>query len=485
MTVVAVDPATAELTGAGRPAVPGTRRLLTGVRFRIVGLYALVLAVATVGGLVVERRILVERLDARVDGRLADVLADVEGSAPPASADATAADLLRAVLGKRLPGDEQALVALSGTTVVARRVGPAFPSEVLSHVVAAVRRARLPARGAVPAPDVDVRWSAVPVRRPGQVVGVLAVAEHPGRARSDVDDAVATFGLLALTLLFLATAAAWAVAGGVLRRVRQVTLAAREIGESDLGRRVPVEGTDEIADLAATCNQMLDRVEAAMVAQRAFLNDAGHELRTPITIVRGHLELLDSVPDEREEALAIVTDELDRMARMVDDLLLLAKAERPGFLQPAEVDLGGFLEELHHKASALASRDWRLARGQGATFVADRQRLTQAMVNLADNAVHHSAPGDPVVIGGEADGREVRLWVRDSGPGIPLEDQHRIFDRFVRRAGGQHRQGAGLGLAIVRVIAEAHGGRASVVSVPGGGATFSLTIPLRTARSLS
>lgn len=483
MTVVATTTATADRPAPARARWARAGQVLRGVRFRIVGVYALVLALATGAGLLVERRILVQRLESRVDARLADVLADVEQRTPEPGPGAPVHEVLRGALGGRVAGDEQALVSIAGDTAVATRVGQEFPAGAMRDLVRTVAARRLPARGSLAASGADIRWAAVPVRQVGRVVGAVIVAERPARAQRDVDDAVKTFGLVAVTLLVLATTAAWAVAGGVLRRVRQVTLAARDIGESDLSRRVPVEGADEIAELAATCNRMLDRVESALTAQRSFLNDAGHELRTPITIVRGHLELLDSVPDEREETLAIVTDELDRMGRMVDDLLLLAKAERPGFLRLDEVDLGGFLEEVHHKAAALAPRDWRLAAGTSARFLADRQRLTQALINLADNAVHHSGPGDPIVIGGEAGDGEVRLWVRDSGPGIPVEDQHRIFDRFARRAGGQHRQGVGLGLAIVRVIAEAHGGRASVVSVPGGGATFALTIPLRSTRS--
>jgi signal transduction histidine kinase len=224
---------------------------------------------------------------------------------------------------------------------------------------------------------------------------------------------------------------------------------------------------------------MLDRLEAAFASQRAFVSDASHELRTPITIVRGHLELLGDDPDERRETVALVTDELDRMSRFVDDLLLLAKSDRDDFLRVAEVELGALTDELLEKATALGERRWRLEKRAEARLVADRQRLTQALMGLAANAVQHTGEGDPIWLGSEVLGDEARLWVRDTGPGVAHDDRERIFERFARASDSRRRsEGAGLGLAIVRAIAEAHGGRVTLASRPGAGATFTLTIPL-------
>ena len=194
--------------------------------------------------------------------------------------------------------------------------------------------------------------------------------------------------------------------------------------------------------------------------------------------MRGHLELLGDDPDERRETVALVTDELDRMSRFVDDLLLLARAERDDFLRPAEVELGALTDELFDKARALGPRAWRLeARGEG-LVLADRQRLTQAIMGLAQNAVQHTADGDAIWLGSEAERRDVRLWVRDSGPGVAADDQERIFERFARASASRRRsEGAGLGLAIVRAIAEAHGGRVALSSRPGAGATFTVILP--------
>jgi two-component system OmpR family sensor kinase len=162
----------------------------------------------------------------------------------------------------------------------------------------------------------------------------------------------------------------------------------------------------------------------------------------------------------------------------VDDLLLLAKAERDDFLRLGQLELGALTDELLDKAEALAPRAWALeARGE-AVLLGDRQRLTQALMGLAQNAVQHTSDGDPIWLGSAAVADEVRLWVRDSGPGVPFADQERIFERFARAQASRRRsEGAGLGLAIVRAIAEAHGGRVELSSRPGAGATFTVVIP--------
>ena len=252
---------------------------------------------------------------------------------------------------------------------------------------------------------------------------------------------------------------------------------ARSITETDLSGRIPVQGKDEVAQLASTFNDMLDRLERAFAAQRRFADDASHELKTPLTIVRGHLELLDEDPQERQETLALVTDELDRMGRIVEDLLLLARREEPDFLALDTVDVGTLTEALLAKAAALAPRDWMLdVRGQG-VIVADRQRLTQAMMQLAENAARYGDPGEPIAIGSLVSGGEARLWVRDHGPGVPAHEREAIFERFRRGGGTERSDGAGLGLAIVKAIAEAHRGRVELVTGPEG-SVFSIVVPV-------
>jgi signal transduction histidine kinase len=266
------------------------------------------------------------------------------------------------------------------------------------------------------------------------------------------------------------------VARRILRSVESVGRAATSIPESDLTRRIEVHGDDEVAGLAESFNALLARLEGAFQAQRAFVDDAGHELRTPITIVRGQLELLSEDPEERRRTLKLVTEELDRMSRIVNDLLLLAKAEQPKPLQLDLLEVGELVRDVRAKVRSLAQREWVLEGGEDGAIVADRERLTQGLVQLVQNAIDHTSDGDTIAIGAGVDRERARLWVWDSGPGIAPEAREGIFERF-HRVGPRRSEGAGLGLAIVRAIAESHGGTVSVESVPGEGATFTIEVP--------
>lgn len=329
------------------------------------------------------------------------------------------------------------------------------------------------------AEPVKITYRAEPVRVTDKTQAVFVIAHITTGERKEVDEALVIIIQVTLAVLVVGSVLAWVVAGRVLAPLRLLTETARSISESDLTRRIPVKGSDEIAELTVTFNEMLDRIEAAFASQRDFINDAGHELRTPITIIRGHLELLGDDPQERCETIELVMDELDRMNRFVNDLLILAKAEQPNFLNLEPVDIGLLTEELYTKAKALADRDWHLDKKGSGSIVADRQRLTQAMMNLAQNATQHTKDGDAIGLGSTLKDGKARFWVRDTGEGIPLAEQERIFERFARASNSRRRsEGAGLGLAIVRAIALAHGGRVELMSRPGAGSTFTLVIPL-------
>jgi len=265
--------------------------------------------------------------------------------------------------------------------------------------------------------------------------------------------------------------------------VRELRAAAREISETDLTRRIKATGNDDLTDLTVTFNGMLDRLEEAFGTQRQFLDDAGHELRTPITIIRGHLELVDTMdPSEVAATRALVLDEIDRMARLVDDLIVLAKSRRPGFLAPVAVDVGGLTDEMADKMRGLGERHWRVdARADGHT-VLDPQRITQAVLQLASNAVRFTTEGDVIALGSRMSSTTVAFWVRDSGTGITAAEQERVFERFQRGSNtsvdrARPDEGSGLGLSIVAAIAHVHGGSVHIDSTPGKAATFTLTVP--------
>ena len=344
-----------------------------------------------------------------------------------------------------------------------------------------------PVQGRYTHPEVgEVRYLAIPVTLGGDPARGVIVAAYLGDVEraDDADDAARLMLLVGSLTLLGAAGAAWLLAGRILRPLRDVADTARIITHTDLSMRIPTRGgddRDELNALVATVNGMLDRVEAGVRGQRRFIDDAGHELRTPITIVRGHLEVLDpDDPADIRSTVALVDDELTRMSRMVSDLLLLAQSAQPSFLQPELVDVAALTEDVFDKLLGLGDRDFTLQSTASVMAVLDPQRITQALVALADNACRFTEPGGWIGVGSQCSGGWLRLWVSDSGPGVSPEDRARIFERFAR--GGQGRNdadGAGLGLSIVRAIAVAHGGDVQLDSMPGRGATFTLVVPIQ------
>jgi signal transduction histidine kinase len=331
--------------------------------------------------------------------------------------------------------------------------------------------------GFVETPGGTVRYLAVPILAGGEVRAVFVAAVFRDLEAKEIEPAVRAAALVGVAAVLIGSLLAFLlVRRRIVKPVQSVEATARTISESDLSRRIEVNGEDEIAHLARTFNDLLERLERAFAAQSAFVDDAGHELRTPITIIRGQLELLSEDPEQRRHAVELVTGELDRMSRMVNDLLLLAKAQQPEFLVFDLVDVGALTREVHEKARALGERRWRLDAVADGALVGDRQRLAEALIQLLQNAVDHT-DADEVALGSRIDGDRARFWVRDSGSGIPLEMRERIFDRF-SRAGSRRSDGAGLGLAIVRTIAEGHGGRVWVDSGVGEGTTFTIEVPV-------
>lgn len=327
----------------------------------------------------------------------------------------------------------------------------------------------------------EVRYLAIPVTLETDPARGVIVAAYLGDAeRAGANNAARLMLLVGSVTILGAAAAAWLVAGRILRPLRDVAETTRTITDTDLSMRIPSRGDgDELDQLVSTVNGMLERVETGVAAQRRFIDDVGHELRTPITIVRGHLEVLDAGdPADVESTVALVDDELERMNRMVSDLLLLARAEQPAFLQPALVDIGALTEEAFEKLARLGDRNFTLETSARVVAVVDAQRITQALVALADNACRYTKDGDWIGVGSQLSGGWLRFWVADSGPGVNEADRARIFERFARgSASGVRGDGAGLGLAIVRAIATGHGGEVLLDSVPGRGATFTVVIP--------
>lgn len=492
MTTGPATMTTRTTTGTTETAVrPWRRPLGLGLRLRLLGWALALLAVASLASVVVIRQVLLNQLENRIGTDMRQEVTEFRrlvGGRDPASGQPFGPDL-RAIADTYLlrnepQAGEAVLVLVDGAFYRATEAPPydlSGDTELMRRWAGLTESAYGRVDGG---PGGPARWLAVPLIIDGAVRGQVVVVEFGAERRADIDDAVRLMALACLLVIVVVAAGGYLAMGRALRPLRTVTETARTIEETDLSRRIEVTGTDEVADLAHTFNGMLGRLHRAFAAQQAFVSDAGHELRTPITIVRGHLELMGDDPDDRAETIALVTDELDRMNRMVNDLLMLAKAEQPDFLHPDPVEVALMMHDVYAKAVALGDREWRIGTIEEVTVLADRQRLTQALMQLAQNAVQFTGPSDTIELSarverpGQAEPGRVLLSVRDTGVGIEPEDRERIFARFARAEHAHARaEGAGLGLAIVAAIAEAHRGTVAVDSIPGAGSTFTLVLP--------
>ena len=237
------------------------------------------------------------------------------------------------------------------------------------------------------------------------------------------------------------------------------------------------------ADPPAATNAT-DGAESSFETQRRLLDDVRHELKTPITIVRGHLELMDTNdPADAESIRQLGIAELDRMTRLIGDIDLLAAVEADNF-SIGDVELSSLTQRLYEMVGVIPGHTWSVEQFAEGTIRGDRDRLLQAWLQLAENASKYTPEGSPIEIGSAIHPSGAQLWVRDHGPGIPAAMRHRVFRRFDRGVGKRTVGGSGLGLAIVDAIAKAHGGHCTVADTPGGGATLTLEIPIGTRASL-
>lgn len=457
------------------------RQALRGsVRFRIIGWYTALVAVAVVLAFAVNASYLRSRVMDNADGELDRIIADFQAVAGGTDDD-----------GEPLGGDIQAIadrylatrVAQTGVGVIVFSQGEPLRSDIPAgpwvkagtfEGFAVVDERE---RGTIDGPDGDLRFLAAPVAATDQAAGtVLGALELPPRL-AEANRAILWSGLGWSGGLLLVSLLAWWSAGRVLSPLRRLRDTAATISESDLASRIEVTGDGELADLAASFNGMLDRLQEAFDSQRRFVDDAGHELRTPITVIRGQLDTMGPDPDDRAQVMSLVDEELERMSRIVEDLLVLAQAEHRAFIRTAPIDLDDFVHDVLLRAETFVEGSVVDAGSPPVVVRADDQRLMQAMLNLVRNADVHTGPDTTIAVGAttRADG-QVHLWVHDDGPGIPSDQLDHVVQRFGRASAGPRTGGAGLGLAIVDVIARAHGGRLTIDSAPGS-TRIGLTIP--------
>jgi signal transduction histidine kinase len=439
------------------------------IRLRLTIAFAGVLAVVLgLGGVVLYtsfRHDLDSVLDADLGARSGDIASPVARGEPPREV------VLRS-------GERIAQVYRAEGTVLAS-TPPLLQRRLLT--VEQVRRA---ARGSlrvsrVPTHVGDARVRAVSVDRHRFVVAVGEPLPRRDRALFRLRQLLLITAPLAL---LLATYAGYQVAGAALRPVERMRARAARITERDTTERLPVPATgDEIEALGRTLNQLLERLDAALVRERRLLSDASHELRTPLTVLRTEVQLAlrgERDAAELRAALESVEQESARLSRLAEDLLVLARADQGRLpVRSAPLDAGDLLRAAAARAEASAGRAGRrvVAEPSDGAALADPDRTAQALDNLVANALTHGR-GEVRLRARSVDG-SVELHVTDRGDGFPDGLLEQAFDRFTRGEPGRSGEGTGLGLAIVAAIARAHGGTVGARNLPQGGADVWIALP--------
>jgi heavy metal sensor kinase len=333
-------------------------------------------------------------------------------------------------------------------------------------------------RPSVPGLDEPARLLALPAVRDGQKVVLVVGATKENRAET-LSSLRAAFLIGGPIALLLAGLGGYLLAGAALRPIESMRKRAADISAASLDERLPVPpADDEVSRLGETLNAMLARLEDGLERERRFVADASHELRTPLALLKTELALAlkpGRSDAELRSAIESAAEGTDRLSRIADDLLLLARAERRGLrLKIEEVDVMDVLEDV--AARFRTDREISIAPGEPLVVSADRLRLEQALTNLVDNALRHGS--GLVTISALRENGAAELHVVDEGPGFGEEFLPQAFERFTRGAEGREGQGSGLGLSIVATIARAHRGEADAANRSAGGADVWITLPL-------
>ena len=324
-----------------------------------------------------------------------------------------------------------------------------------------------------------------PIVQDGETAYIVQVARPLTERNRTLQSLATTLGVAGVLVILIAFAAGWTLSGFTLRPINKLTKTAQKIGdERDFTRRVDYTGPeDEVGRLANTFNQMLsrlqdgyDKVEHSLDMQRNFVADVSHELRTPLTTLRGNLGLLRRKPtaEMQDDILVDMVDESDRLIRLVNDLLLLARADAGRSLAKESVDIPSVLEESVRQAHQLdETRTINLSANDECTILGDRDAFKQVMLILLDNALKHST--GEIEVSAERMDAQVAIRVQDHGEGIPSETLAHIFDRFYRGEESAITPGFGLGLPIAKALVDGMGGVISIESEPGKGSSVILS----------
>lgn len=446
------------------------------IRLRLTLVFGLAMAavIAIVGGVLYSR--LGDSLTGQIDERLALRAQDLTGAA--------AGGVL--TLGGSLPsaadGDGFAQILAVDGGILAATSGYERQQLLTAGQRATLREVRF--ERSVTEPDGDVDPARLLVKPVPERDRLLVVGESLTDRRDALDGLLTQLWILGPIALVVASILAYLVSGAALGPVEAMRRRAAQIGADTSEARLPLpEAHDEIHRLGETLNAMLDRLDDGLRRERRFVADASHELRTPLALLRTELDLAMRRPrtaEELGETLGSASEEVDRLVRLSEDLLVLAAADGGALpLRPEPVDVAALLDRVATRfraAAGVVGRELSVDAPPGLLIEADRVRLEQAVGNLVDNAMRHGAGA--VRLTSHRDAGTVIVTVGDDGPGFPEDLVPRAFERFSRGDVARTDSATGLGLAIVDAIARAHGGRASARNRPGGGVEVALALPV-------
>lgn len=453
-------------------------------RSSILGWILVPLLLALVATYLLAGALLRDSLAADIDAELTQeaqelqVLAERATDPESGQAYTSAKDVLELFIRRSVPDKSETLFVLVNGVVTERSSAPDVPRlDQDAELVANVKLITEPLISSYQFEDEAVRYIVIPVSGLGDQ-GHLVAAMFTEDKLEQVNRTLAQLAVLMLLAFGAAIAAGWFVAGRILMPIRQLGDLTRRITDGTTVERLTgFDERNEIGAIASDFNSMLDRTASAFAAQRRFVEDAGHELKTPLTIVRGHLDLIKSSPTETNTSMPIIQDEVQRMTRIVQDLQLLTKSNESSFIRTERTDPSEVIDEVFVKSTPLATRNWQIQVESLPEMELDRQRFVQALLQLVDNAIKHTTEKDSILIGLRSANGQTEFFVADSGPGIPEQDRQRVKERFVR--GGwtaQDTEGSGLGLAIVDAIARGHKGSLFIGSSNLGGAEVGIRL---------
>lgn len=462
-------------------------------RWRIVGWIVLTTLLALLAVTVTMRSFLMGQVSESANAAIAQEFDEFrvfaqEGVDPTTAEPFTSLEpSMQRYLSRQTPATGEAIIAVVGDQVMYTDNARDDPGELLAS-----DRARLNElvqssenSGVTDGEHGEMRWGKMSAGAPGSdEQGTLIVVHFTQEAREAVNRQVVVLVGIAMAGLLLTAGIGWLAAGRILQPIRTMREVADSVTAQDLSTRIPVHGRDDLSQLAHTLNNMLDRVERAYGSQQHFVLEAQHHLRGPLSRTAQAIETLataDENPAERRRAAQQANRQIRSMRRTLVDLDLLAQSDKPDFVQPHRVSLKQLTVEIYADAAENnPGRQWNLESTANGEAWVDPARIADAMHQVVRNAVDHTEPQDSIRVGSTLtdQGKTLRMWVTNHGIPLNQEQAEALFEMYRTEAQGEDESGMGLGLAVVRAVADAHNGSAWVESGGPSGTRFGMDIPV-------